>query len=226
MTGEVSPAGPGGRPISPGELRASHEDRDNTVEQLRVAAGDGRLTADELDERLERALTARTYAELAVLTADLPVTGTAGRPAPGPLPPAKDLVRIQCGSGNALRDGRWMVPRSIETSISSGNVKLDFTEAVITGRTLRIDADIRSGNLILITKPGVVVDTDDVTLRSGNVRVRAPWGADAPEVLRVEISGKVRSGNIVARPRYRTFWQWLRRAPRPWEAPGASLARR
>ena len=97
---------------------------------------------------------------------------------------------------------------------------------MITGRTLRIDADIRSGNLILITKPGVVVDTDDVTLRSGNVRVRAPWGADAPEVLRVEISGKVRSGNIVARPRYRTFWQWLRRAPRPWEAPGTSLARR
>ena len=148
MTGEVSPAGPGGQPISPGELRASHEDRDSVVEQLRVAAGDGRLTADELDERLERALTARTYAELAVLTADLPATGTAGLPAPGPLPQAKDLVRIQCGSGNAVREGRWLVPRSIETSITSGNVKLDFTDAVITGRTLRIDADIRSGNLL------------------------------------------------------------------------------
>jgi hypothetical protein len=42
------------------------------VEQLRVAAGDGRLTADELDHRLETALTARTYGELAALTADLP----------------------------------------------------------------------------------------------------------------------------------------------------------
>ena len=57
-----------GRP----ELRASHEDRDRVVELLRVAAGDGRLTADELDQRLEAALTARTQRELVVLTADLP----------------------------------------------------------------------------------------------------------------------------------------------------------
>ncbi|MFE4720856.1 DUF1707 domain-containing protein, partial [Streptomyces sp. NPDC056728] len=43
------------------ELRASHEERDQAVERLTVAAGDGRLTADELDERLEAALTARTH---------------------------------------------------------------------------------------------------------------------------------------------------------------------
>jgi len=226
MTGEVSPAGPGGQPISPGQLRASHEDRDSVVEQLRVAAGDGRLTADELDERLELALTARTYAELARLTADLPAAGGAGLTAAGPRPEPKDLVRIQCGSGNAVREGTWLVPRNMETNITSGNVRLDFTQAVIGGATLRIDADIRSGNLVLITKPGVVVDTDDVTIRSGNVRVRTPWGSSAPEILRIEIAGQVRSGNIVARPRYRTLWQWLRRAPRPWETPGTGLARR
>lgn len=226
MTGEVSPAGPGGQPISPGQLRASHEDRDSVVEQLRVAAGDGRLTSDELDERLELALTARTYAELARLTADLPATGATGLAAAGPRPEPKDLVRIQCGSGNAVREGSWLVPRTMETNITSGNVRLDFTQAVISGRTLRIDADIRSGNLLLITKPGVVVDTDDVTIRSGNVRVRTPWGAGAPEILRIEISGRVRSGNIVARPRYRTLWQWLTRAPRPWETSGAGLTRR
>jgi Domain of unknown function (DUF1707) len=63
MTGEVSPAdarGPAGRPMASDELRASHEDRDSVVELLRVAAGDGRLTPAELDERLELALTART----------------------------------------------------------------------------------------------------------------------------------------------------------------------
>ena len=222
MTGEVSPAGPGGQPIRPSDLRASHEDRDNVVEQLRVAAGDGRLTAAELDERLELALTARTYAELAALTADLPAAGTAALAPSGPLPEPKDLVRLECGSGNALRNGRWLVPRTIETNITSGNVKLDFTEAVITSRLLRIDTDIRSGNLTLVIKPGVVVDTDDVTVRSGNIRVRAPWGAGVPEILRIEVSGKVRSGNIVARPRRRSLWQWLTRAPRPWETPGTS----
>lgn len=96
---------------------------------------------------------------------------------------------------------------------TSGSVKLDFTEAVITGRTLGVEADVRSGNLVLVTKPGIVVDTDHVTVRSGNVRIRAPWGSAVPEILRVEVSGKVRSGNITARPPRRTFWQWLRRAP-------------
>ena len=41
------------------------------MEVLRVAAGDGRLTPDELDERLEAVLSSRTLGELAVLTADL-----------------------------------------------------------------------------------------------------------------------------------------------------------
>ena len=54
------------------DLRASHEDRDRVVDTLRVAGGDGRLTAEELDARLERGLSARTLGELAELTADLP----------------------------------------------------------------------------------------------------------------------------------------------------------
>lgn len=50
------------------DLRASHADRDQVVEWLRIAAGDGRLSAEELDARLESALTARTLGELAELT--------------------------------------------------------------------------------------------------------------------------------------------------------------
>src|SRR5215218_7033387 len=38
-------------------VRASHEDRDRVVDVLRVAGGDGRLSAEELDARLESALT-------------------------------------------------------------------------------------------------------------------------------------------------------------------------
>ncbi len=52
-----------GSEIARSELRASHDDRDRVVELLRISAGDGRLTAAELDERLELALTARTYGE-------------------------------------------------------------------------------------------------------------------------------------------------------------------
>ncbi len=55
------------------DLRASHADRDRVVDALRVAGGDGRLSAEELDTRLESALSARTLGELAELTADLPI---------------------------------------------------------------------------------------------------------------------------------------------------------
>jgi len=203
-----------GREVARSELRASHEDRDRVVELLRVSAGDGRLTAEELDERLEAAMTARTYGELARLVADLPAAGPV---VSAPAPRVKDVVRIDCDSGDAKREGRWVVPQRIEARVRSGRLKLDFTQAVITQPSLQLDAEVRSGHIILITKPGIVVDTDDVAVRSGHVKVRAPWGPDVPEVLRIEVSGTVGSGHFVARPPYRTFWQWLTRQPRPYE---------
>src|SRR5215469_10606964 len=48
-------------------LRAPHEDRDAVAAMLRVAADARRPSAGDLDERLEAALTARTYADLAIL---------------------------------------------------------------------------------------------------------------------------------------------------------------
>ncbi|MFY9928775.1 MAG: DUF1707 domain-containing protein [Streptosporangiaceae bacterium] len=205
---------PGGE-IARSELRASHDDRDRVVELLRVSAGDGRLTAEELDERLELAMGARTYGELAQLVADLPAPGGAAGPAPAHK--VKDVVRIDCRSGHIRRTDRWVVPQRMEIKVTSGHVTLDFTQAVITGPELRIDVEVRSGHLTLITKPGIFVDTDDVIIRSGHVRVRSPWGSDGPTSLRIDVAGKVGSGHLMARPPYRTLWQWLTRQPRQYE---------
>jgi hypothetical protein len=221
MTGEVTPQGNGDEAASPLEFRASHEDRDRVVEVLRVAAGDGRLTAEELDARLEAALTARTYGELAALTKDLPPAPGLPSPALAPAPEPKELVRIETHSSADRRDGQWVVPKRMEVKTRSGSLTLDFTQAVITQPTLAIEAEVHSGALTLITKPGIVVGTDDVTNRSGAVKVRSPWDATAPVILRIQISGTVRSGMIVARPPRgpcaprRSFWQWLLRRPKP-----------
>ena len=204
-----------------GTLRASHADREQVAEVLRVAAGDGRLSPEELDERLERALTARTYDELATVIADLPAAGTAIAAAP-PLSPAtgaaapKELIRLHCSSGNAERTGRWVVPSRMDLKVSSGHITLDFTQAVITQPALHIDAEVRSGHITLITKPGIVVDADDVTVRSGHVKVRAPWGLDVPVLLRIDVAGTCGSGHITARPPRRSHCQNERRAPRPY----------
>jgi hypothetical protein len=219
MTGEVAPRGRDDEPTSPDQLRASHEDRDRVAEMLRVAAGDGRITAEELDERLEVALTARTHGQLAALIKDLQV-------APGlvpgaALPEPKELTRIECGSSVVTRDGPWVVPQRMEVRVASGQVTLDFTHAVITQPSLQIDADVKSGALTLITKPGIVVDTDDVAIRNSMTKIHAPWDPATPVLLRVQVSGTVGSGYLEARPPKpprpprRTFWQWLLRRPKP-----------
>jgi Domain of unknown function (DUF1707) len=212
MTGDGLPAARPGAGAKP-ELRASHEDRDRVVEILRVAAGDGRLTAAELDERLDAALTARTSGELAALTADLPeVAGQAA----GIAAQAKDVVRLDYQGGNATRRGRWVVPQRMEIRAVGGTVKLDFTDAVITGPVLHIQAEVRGGRLVLVTRPGIEVDADAVAVRGGRVKVRPEHGWKEPVSLKVEVSGEARGGRVVVRPPHRAFWPWVLRRPGPY----------
>jgi hypothetical protein len=53
-------------------MRAADADRDRVVEFLQHAYSEGRLSKDEYDARMGRALAARTYADLDQLVADLP----------------------------------------------------------------------------------------------------------------------------------------------------------
>ncbi|MER6065208.1 DUF1707 domain-containing protein [Streptomyces sp. NPDC001792] len=181
----------------PSGLRASHADRDRVVDVLTGAAGDGRITAEELDERVTAALSARTLGELAALTADLPDAGGAA--------PAKDVVRIEQQGASAVRADGWPVPRRMEIASAWGDVTLDFTSAVITHDTLRIDLDMRGGTLRLITRPGVVVDADALVIGYGKTKVRPAGDPGAPAVLRVEIQGRLSLGRLEVRPPRRWF---------------------
>jgi hypothetical protein len=215
MTDASPPPQRGAELASRAGLRASHGDRDRVVELLRVAAGDGRLTAGELGERLEAALTARTCGELAALTTDLPAIPDS---APGaPVPEPRDLARIDCHGSSVKRAGRWLVPLRMEVRVTGGSVTLDFTEAVIVQPSLLIDAEVSASRLTLVTQPGVAVDTEELAAERSYVKVRAHGGPEGPVILRIQVSGKVSGGHVTARPPRRTFWPWLRRHPRPRE---------
>jgi len=67
--------------VSAPELRVADADRDRTVDRLRAAAAEGRLDSDELEERVSKALEARTQSELDALLGDLPAPHM---PAPRP----------------------------------------------------------------------------------------------------------------------------------------------
>ncbi|WP_282090114.1 DUF1707 SHOCT-like domain-containing protein [Streptomyces tendae] len=180
-------------------LRASHADRDRAVDVLSAAAGDGRLTAEELDERVGAALTARTQAELAALTADLPAAADRV-----PDPAAKDVVRIDQQGASTRRGEGWVVPRRMEIRSAWGEVTLDLARAVITHDTLHIDLDMRAGALKVVTRPGIVVDTDSLATSYAEVKTPRAVDTGAPVVLRVEITGEISWGQVVVRsPRRR-----------------------
>jgi Domain of unknown function (DUF1707) len=69
-----------------GRLRASHADREHVVGTLKAAYVHGLVTKDEFDARVSQTFASRTYAELALITADIPAGLAAAQPPqrPGP----------------------------------------------------------------------------------------------------------------------------------------------
>ena len=89
--------GPGNERAAPaGRLRASHADREQVVSVLKTAFVQGRLAKDEFDARVGQALAARTHAELAADTADIPVCPAGDRPVRAPAQPALDVKSGVC----------------------------------------------------------------------------------------------------------------------------------
>lgn len=84
-TDVVGLSGPSGRAI----LRASDDDRKRVVDWLQAHYVAGRLTQLELEERVERALAARTFGDLDALMADLPSL-SAPAATPAPVAPIRD----------------------------------------------------------------------------------------------------------------------------------------
>jgi hypothetical protein len=168
-------------------LRASHEDRDRVVDVLRVAAGDGRLSAEELDARLDSALSARTLAELAGLTADLSAA-----------PAAKEVLVIKQHGSKYVLDGRWQVPTRIELRTQLCRVTLDFTHAVITSRALRIDTNMVHGRLFIVSPPGAVIDASELSLIYSKLKLRAKDAATEPP-LHIELAGWLLHAKIIER---------------------------
>jgi uncharacterized protein DUF1707 len=97
MAGQQGPAAAGHD-----RLRAGHGDREQVIETLKDAFADGRLARDEFDARVGRALAARTYADLAALTADIPAAArlpgppVSDSPVPGRRPLARAAVIGRC----------------------------------------------------------------------------------------------------------------------------------
>lgn len=179
------------------EMRASHEDRDIIVEQLRVAAGDGRIDGDELDQRIEAAMTARTYGELDRLIKDLPPSTRQAGLARRTEVEASQSITIT--HGNTHKRGTWLVPRQLNVTVRHGNVLLDFTEAVFGGvREVEVVLDVRHGNLRIVVPSGTQLDTSGLATAHANMR-QPDLGPAAADSIRLTIGGQAAHANVRVR---------------------------
>ncbi len=139
---DVDDPAPDNLPVpDPDRLRASDQDRHRVAERLHAAAAEGRLTLDELGERLETLYAARTYGELVPLTRDLPDPD--GRSGPVPVAAAGSsggqVVSVAVMSG-CDRAGEWVVPAQHTAVAFMGGVNLDLRHAVFAAPQVTITA--------------------------------------------------------------------------------------
>jgi len=197
MTGaEQSPV-----PLGPaGTARAADADREAIAERLRVAAGEGRIDFEELDERLGQAYSAKTYGQLRALVEDLPVE-QALVPQTGALPEPETLV-LKTKAPNIKQSGQWAVPRRITAETTSGFITIDFTQATCTHREVDVEAVARSGWIRLILPEGWAARVGPSSTNTSHISNKAPETADegAPTII---VTGHPASGYIRIRQRHR-----------------------
>jgi Domain of unknown function (DUF1707)/Cell wall-active antibiotics response 4TMS YvqF len=178
----------------PPGLRASDTDRDATVARLREAGGEGRLTFEELADRVERADAARTVAELEALTADLT------SPRPRPLPAPKEKRWVVAVLGGAERKGRWRPAVRTNVLALMGGAVIDLRDAELNAPEIEMTAVSVMGGVEVIVPEGVEVDLSDFALMGGNSGPPdAPLPPGAP-VVRVR-AYSVMGGVAVSRKR-------------------------
>ncbi|WP_020668218.1 DUF1707 SHOCT-like domain-containing protein [Amycolatopsis nigrescens] len=176
-------------------MRASDTDRERVAQILHAAMGEGRITMEELEERLTEVYAAKTLADLEPITADLPVaTGGTVATAPtravgapddriGGRPGSTTSIAIMSG---ADRKGAWVLPQQHNSFAFWGGVNIDLRKARFEEKHSTITAVAIMGGIDIVVPDDVIVDVTGIgfmgafeTKDSGEVRTPPP---DAPVI--------------------------------------------
>jgi hypothetical protein len=154
------------------QLLASDAERRAVETELSDACAQGRLSLEELSERVGQVNAARTRGELAVLVGDLPGTVP---PAASDIRPTRWTVAIMGGN---IRRGRWR-PSERTTGVAvMGGTVLDLREAAIGSRPQQVTAIALMGGVHVVVPEGTRVELHGVPLM-GSTRSQVPSYGDA-----------------------------------------------
>jgi hypothetical protein len=156
------------------ELRASDADREHHAELLRRAAGEGRLTMDELEDRLNTVYESRTHRELDRLVADVVVRGDQRLPATAagqrmPVRRGEDgagwLISIMSGRE---RKGRWRVGTNLKVINIMGASDLDLNDAELAADEVHMTVFALMGGAEIRVPESLNVDLSEFAFMGGN----------------------------------------------------------
>jgi hypothetical protein len=136
-------------PEDPSSL-ISEDDRDAAVRRLQEAYAEGHISHEEMDERLDHALTARTHSDLVPVLASLPGEK------------AGTTSTIAALSGRIRRRGPWRVPRTLKVESAFGRVHLDLSRAVIEHPVVDIELRLGTGRAKITVPRDAIVEFEDL----------------------------------------------------------------
>ncbi len=180
-------------------MRASHDDREAVVERLRDAAAEGRIDFDELDSRLELALTAKTHDELALITVDLPMPQSSTGAAPASVAENAPPLVLKGGISGASRGpGRWEVPGRVVAHGGVGGVSLDFTRAECRLTEVVVEAYGETSGVTVVIPDGWVADIGGMDPGFGGLTDRTT-SVRLPGTPLIRLTGSGGIGGVVIR---------------------------
>lgn len=173
------------------ERRASDVEREQAVARLREAAAEGRLTFEELADRAALAYGARSHAELAPLTEDLPSAPSSRRK------PARWLGVV---IGDLTRKGRWRIADRTRVVMGIGDCHLDLRQAELDGDEVTLTVSQIIGDTTIVVPQHVDVDLSGLLLIGGkhDSGAEVDVGPSAPRV-HIRVFGLIGELHVVRR---------------------------
>lgn len=151
-------------------LRASDADRERHAEILRTATGEGRLTMEELDERLDAVYASKTHAELERLIVDVVVPGehaslSKRMPVNRREKPTNWLVSVMSGHD---RKGRWRVGPDLKVINVMGGADIDLNDAELADDHVEMTVFSLMGGADVRVPEGLNVECSEFAFMGGN----------------------------------------------------------
>jgi hypothetical protein len=158
------------------QLRASDAEREQTAETLRHAMGEGRLSVEELEERLRAAYTVPTVRELELLVADVTTPAAVGGTAVSPARasglsvregPGGDRWVVSVMSGHE-RKGRWRIAGRCTVLNVMGGSEIDLNDVELSESVTQLNVYSVMGGGEVRVPDGVNVEVSNVAIMGGN----------------------------------------------------------